>query len=154
MSRTFALVLAAASAAASAGQPAAPPPADGAQRLVDQSYLCMHTLADLRSIRMAIVEYAKDHGSFPRVGSIEELRPMVEPMYLRKLVARDAWGTEFLVRVSGEGRSFVVASAGSDLRFAESTWSRPGLLGSSAEDAVLGADPAEDREWTIQAIPR
>lgn len=129
-------------------------PADNAptsRALVDQSYLCGRTLLEMRSIGMALTAYLLDHATLPDdLTSIEQVRPLIEPMYLRKAELDDAWGTPLRLLVGADRTSFRLVSAGSDREFAKGTSGRTGLLDSSAEDAVISSDPAERREWVIQ----
>jgi len=117
-------------------------------KVVDQWYLAVHTIADAKSIRTAIEAYAIDHNRYPAAKSMDELRPLIEPVYIRTAPMTDAWGTPFIYRGSADGRSFTIASAGSDRKFDESTWSSAGYTMSSKEDLVYQGDT--EREWVIQ----
>ncbi|HEV3484572.1 MAG TPA: hypothetical protein VG106_04130, partial [Vicinamibacterales bacterium] len=64
---------------------------------------------------------------------------------------KDAWGTPFLYRVSADGKTYTIASAGSDKAFDESTW-HAGYSTSSKDDLVYRANL--EKEWVIQRICR
>jgi hypothetical protein len=129
-----------------------PAPEQGRRQLVDQSYLCVSTLNDLRSLRMALVGYLRDHERLPDGTSIDNVKPLVQPMYMVRVNTIDAWGTPFDLVVSSDGKSFSLASAGagSDRTFQREEWTKPGLLADSRADAVLPSAPGADREWVIQ----
>src|SRR5262245_23110438 len=99
-----------------------PPAAKAAPRIVDQWYLAVHTIADARSLQTCVEAYYLDHRQFPPAATVDELRKLIEPVYIRTTPTKDAWGTPFLYRVSADGQSYVLASAGSDRKFDESTW--------------------------------
>jgi len=124
------------------------PPKKYEPTVVDQWYLALHSLADAKSIRTTVEAYAVDHHRYPPAATIEELRPLVEPVYIRTMPMKDAWGTPFIYRVSQDGQSYTIASAGSDRKFDESTW-KPGYTMSSKDDLVYQGD--DEREWVIQA---
>jgi hypothetical protein len=144
--RTLVAVLSVLSSIASAGDP----PDACKRKVVDQSYLATATLNDLRSIRLALGNYLKDHAALPPGTTIEGVPALIHPTYIRTAVVVDAWGMPFLFEVSPDGKSFTVASAGSDRTFDRASWAEAGLQDGSQEDAVLSSDRAADREWVIQ----
>ena len=144
MMRFLVLILALLNAASSL---AGDPPKTYTPTVVDQWWQSLHTLADAKSIRTAIEAYAVDNNRYPAAANMEELRKLVQPIYIRTMPTEDAWGTPFLYRVSADGKSYTIASAGSDRKFDESTW-KPGYTMSSKEDLVYQGD--DEREWVIQ----
>ena len=50
------------------------------------------TMADLRSVATALESYSTDNNAYPRVESIEELRAILTPTYIRELPQLDGWG--------------------------------------------------------------
>lgn len=70
------------------------------------------TMADMRSIGVAIESYAVDHDVYPVVNSIEELRPLVEPQYIAQLPLTDAWGNP--LRVGSEAEGYWIVSPAKD----------------------------------------
>ena len=119
--------------------------------MVDQSYLCGRTLLEMRSVAIALSAYLIDNPTLPDdLASIDQVRPLIEPMYIGKAVLEDAWGTSFRVWVGPDGKAFRLVSAGSDREFDETSWSRAGLLAASGDDAVISSSRAETREWVIQ----
>lgn len=125
-----------------------PKPRKYEPRVVDQWYLAVHTIADANSLRTSVQAYAIDNKHYPLVTTIEELRPLLEPVYIRTMPTKDAWGTPFIYRPVDGGKSFVIASAGSDKKFDESAWDA-GYMMSSKDDLVYQGESA--REWVIQA---
>ncbi|HEY0156763.1 MAG TPA: DUF2059 domain-containing protein [Thermoanaerobaculia bacterium] len=77
------------------------------------------TMNVLRSVAVAAESYAVDHNFYPRVSTLEELRQLLEPTYIRELPLVDAWGTP-LFYVS-DGSNYRFASAGADRRFESAT---------------------------------
>ena len=126
-------------------------PVVASARIVDDSYHAMESLAALRSVATALDAYATDHGRYPDVKTVDDLAPFVAPTYIVTLPTKDAWGTPFAYRVAADGKSYVLASAGRDRKFDESTWNTPGLLMSSSEDAVITSKGVQ-REWLVQAL--
>ena len=119
--------------------------------MVDQSYLCGRTLLEMRSVAIALSSYLIDNPTLPTdLASIDQVRPLIEPMYIGKAVLEDAWGTSLRVWVGPDRKAFRVVSAGSDREFDETSWSQAGLLAASSDDAVISSSRAESREWVIQ----
>ena len=119
------------------------------RKLADRSGMCMHTIADMRTVQIVLEAYKQDNGKYPKAATMEELRALTEPMYVRTLPLKDVWGTELKYVADENGKGYQLVSAGSDKTFAPETWSSAGLLQSSKDDTVLTAD-GNDREWVIQ----
>ena len=49
------------------------------------------TMADMRSVATALEAYAVDQKSYPRVGTLAELQPILTPTYIRELPLMDGW---------------------------------------------------------------
>ena len=122
-------------------------------KLVDQYWQATETIQCARSIVTALAAYHMDNGRYPAVADMAGVKAAVEPMYIRTTPVADGWGTEFLYRVSEDGDSFVLASAGSDRKFDESTWNTSAYSRSSKDDLVYTSDDVK-REWVIQDICR
>jgi Bacterial type II secretion system protein G./Uncharacterized protein conserved in bacteria (DUF2059). len=75
----------------------------------------MATLRDLRTIATCLEARATDTNEYPTVLTVEELKPLLEPVYVRRLPLVDAWGTPYAY--VSDGRSYRVVSAGADRRF-------------------------------------
>lgn len=93
------------------------------------------TNGDLRSLQIVVEAYHKDYNRYPDAVSIEQLAPLASPVYIRDMPLKDAWGTPFLYRTFADGKAYVIASAGSDGKFDETTWSRAPR--STSEDAIV-----------------
>jgi general secretion pathway protein G len=78
------------------------------------------TMADMRSIGTACEAYAVDKKAFPDAASMEELVPLLEPEYIKKLPRVDAWNRTIFyysrnTGESGEGPDeYFILSAGKD----------------------------------------
>jgi Type II secretion system (T2SS), protein G len=117
--------------------------------VVDQWFLAVHTEADLHSAQTAIEAFAIDNKHYPQAKDYAELATTVAPKYIRTMPLSDAWGTPYVYRAGAGGKSYTLASAGSDRAFDESTWSTGGYTLSSKDDMVLKSDGTV-REWQIQ----
>lgn len=72
------------------------------------------TMADMRMLATALEARATDENEYPTV-SLEELEPLLSPVYIRTMPKTDAWGTPFLY--IGTGERYRIVSAGADKRF-------------------------------------
>ena len=55
------------------------------------------TMADLRSIATAVEQYSVDLTIYPTAGTMNDLAGIIEPVYMRDVPRRDAWGFDFVV---------------------------------------------------------
>ena len=76
------------------------------------------TMADMRSIGTAVEAYAVDKNAYPAADSMEALAKDLEPIYIKELPRKDAWGTSFRYRADQENdvgpQNYILVSAGSD----------------------------------------
>jgi type II secretion system (T2SS) protein G len=94
------------------------------------------TIADMLTLRTAIEAYATDHGVYPDVKTLEELRDAVQPLYIAHAPMHDAWGSPY--RYERDDKiGFRLISAGADGAFDPSTWSTGGRTTSFNDDAVV-----------------
>ena len=70
------------------------------------------TIGDLRTAATAVESYSIDNQHYPVVPSIDELRPFVEPTYVKVLPLRDGWGRPFAY--VSDGQEYTIASRGPD----------------------------------------
>lgn len=117
------------------------------QIVVDDCYHAITTVRDMYSLAIALEAYGADHGKYPVVQGVDELRPLLAPAYIVKLDLADAWGTMFRYEPTADGKSYRLISAGSDRKFDEASWSHPGVFTDSKEDAVWSNHFA--RKWAI-----
>jgi len=78
------------------------------------------TMADIRMVSTAIEAYATDKNQYPNATSIEELRPLLSPTYLREVPVRDGWMHSLRYGTWAREKdldSYAVVSAGKDGRF-------------------------------------
>jgi type II secretory pathway pseudopilin PulG len=77
--------------------------------------------ADIRTIATAVEAYATDKKGYPKVATLQELRPLLEPTYLKSLPSIDGWGQTYrytcLQEKDGACATYEIASSGKDLRF-------------------------------------
>jgi len=72
------------------------------------------TMADMRSVMIAVSSYGTDFAFVPQLpsGTVAQLRPHLVPTYLRLLPSNDGWQRPLTYQ--GEGHSYTVASFGGD----------------------------------------
>jgi general secretion pathway protein G len=97
------------------------------------------TMSDMKSLATAIEAYAIDNKAYPAADSIEALTTAIQPAYMRKAHAHDAWGRPFLYVPSPDRKSYRLVSSGADGRPDRDSWDKAGPLSSFDEDAVLTA---------------
>ncbi|HUJ14803.1 MAG TPA: type II secretion system protein GspG [Thermoanaerobaculia bacterium] len=61
------------------------------------------TASEIRVIRTAVEGYAGAHNQWPQAKSMEELRALVQPDFIRKLPMVDEWGAPFVYQLDGNG---------------------------------------------------
>lgn len=87
------------------------------------------TMADIRSIVVALETYATDHEreGYPPGTTVEDLRSHLQPKYIPALPAIDGWGTPLRYTPLAE-RGYVIVSAAADKTFeAEPEQYTPGV---------------------------
>ncbi len=105
------------------------------------------TLGEMREIRTAIEGYVRVHNAYPAAKTMDELRQVVQPDYIKVLPMRDEWGNPFLYELDDKV-GYRVVSAGADGKFDRATWSTGGTTNSYADDAVANGDrPGWFRCW-------
>jgi len=74
------------------------------------------TLGDMKTIGTAIESYMIDNGHAPQVESMEELKKLLEPFYIKTLPLDDGWGFEFhYIHGTGEQQdTYFLGSGGKD----------------------------------------
>lgn len=87
---------------------------DDLQREDAKAHPLEAVMNDLRTIATCLEARATDTNEYPVV-TFEELPPLLEPTYVRKLPRVDPWGTPYAY--VSDGRSYLVVSAGADGRF-------------------------------------
>jgi len=97
------------------------------------------TMRDLRIIATCLEARATDVNEYPTVLTVEELKPLLEPVYVRKLPLVDGWGTPYAY--VSDGRSYRVVSAGADRRFDSAS--------RHLEDSEAPARPMDDLDADI-----
>jgi Flp pilus assembly protein TadD len=81
------------------------------------------TMADMRTLAMAVEAFATDYNGYPEAGSMEELGRLITPTYIRTLPVKDGWGTEFRYLAWKEdpsdewAQNYRIASAGKERKF-------------------------------------
>jgi competence protein ComGC len=76
------------------------------------------TMADMRSIATAAEAYAVDNNVYPPAESIDQLRPLLVPKYIKTIPPLDGWGNELRYRcLDDECQGYAITSSGSDKMF-------------------------------------
>jgi hypothetical protein len=121
------------------------------RKIVTQWPAAIETMESARAILTALGGYALEHNRYPDAASMTELRMRIEPDFIRTTPMTDAWGTPFLYRVSADGKTFLLASAGSDKKYQDESMWTSGYSTDSADDLVYKSDEFT-REWVIQRV--
>ncbi len=106
-------------------------------------------LSAMRSIGIAIESYSIDNNFYPntdsRLGSANDLKTHLEPIYIRHMPTVDTWGYSF--RYWSDGHYYALISTGADglTEFPYDTWTAAELL------ALPGGPTSEPRADTIFA---
>jgi hypothetical protein len=106
-------------------------------------------MSDMRSVATAIEAYAKVKKTYPAVNSIEALVPLIQPDFIWKAPAADAWGNAYTYLPSADGQSYRLISAGADGTTDPASWGKAGPLAGFAEDAVLDSGSVT-RPWPFK----
>lgn len=93
------------------------------------------TMGDMRSIATALEAYATDYNRYPEAKSIHDVSKALQPVYIRVLPLRDAWGNDF--RVESNAQGYRIVSCGADSVCDETTWSTAGKDLPYAADGVF-----------------
>lgn len=104
------------------------------------------TMSDLRSLATAVEAYATDHKAYPAAETLDALLPMIEPIYIRKAPATDAWGHAYHYLPSPDRQSYRLVSGGSDGLTDPRSWDVPSTLATFDEDAVVTSG-SFSRSW-------
>ena len=108
------------------------------------------TMQRMRAVRTAVEAYAGAHNAWPQAKSMEELRDLVQPQFIKMLPMRDSWGTVFIYELD-PNVGYRLVSAGADREFDRKTWSAGGKTTSYNDDAVANGDRAGFfRSWELK----
>jgi hypothetical protein len=74
------------------------------------------TMGDMKSFAMAVETYMLDNGFAPQVGTMAELKKLLEPFYIKKLPLKDGWGFEYHYThgVAEQQDTYSIGSGGKD----------------------------------------
>ncbi|MCK4761504.1 MAG: type II secretion system protein GspG [Candidatus Aminicenantes bacterium] len=74
------------------------------------------TMGDLKSISMAVEAYMMDNGKAPEAQTILELKPILEPFYIKVLPIKDGWGFDFhyMHGAGDKQEEYFIGSGGKD----------------------------------------
>ncbi len=79
------------------------------------------TMADMRTIAVAVEAYATDNNAYPDVTSVDELKPLLIPKYAHSLADRDGWETAIRYqcgeKTDDRCSRYLIGSAGKDRIF-------------------------------------
>jgi hypothetical protein len=108
------------------------------------------TMSDMRSLATALEAYAIDnHKTYPAALTIDALVPLIQPSYMRKAHATDAWGRSYVYVSAHDRTSYQLVSAGSDGKTDSNTWATAGMLADFDEDAVVDSGSVT-RPWPFR----
>lgn len=72
------------------------------------------TMADMRSLAVALEARATDTNEYPEGGSMLAIAALVSPVYIRNVPMRDGWGNEFKYIGTPDKEHYRIVSAGAD----------------------------------------
>jgi type II secretory pathway pseudopilin PulG len=73
------------------------------------------TMADIRTMGVAVESYAVDNNVYPRAASVEELTPLLVPKYAASIAHEDGWKKALRYRCADETCSgYAIMSSGAD----------------------------------------
>lgn len=72
------------------------------------------TMADMRAFATACEAYAVDNNLYPAGNKPQDLVPVLEPMYIKKLPLKDGWGNDYLYMTDSDHQNYWVVSLGAD----------------------------------------
>jgi len=76
------------------------------------------SMADMRTIATAIGTYATDMNYYPRnMATLNDFTIHLVPVYLRRMPAKDGWGTVYGAVTDAVGDHYTLTSAGKDKTF-------------------------------------
>jgi len=104
------------------------------------------TMSDLRSLATPVEAFAVDNKAYPTAATFDALIPMIEPIYIRKAPAVDAWGHAYVYVPSADRRSYRLVSAGSDGVTDPKSWEIREALKTFEDDAVVDSG-SMSRSW-------
>ena len=70
------------------------------------------SMADMRSIATAVESYSIDEAIYPVAADINQLKSMLEPVYIQTAAPFDGWGTPFIV--DSAQTDYTLGSGGKD----------------------------------------
>jgi general secretion pathway protein G len=70
------------------------------------------TMADMRSIQHAMESYAGEHNVYPAASTALDLRPLLEPAYIKTMPMQDGW--EHAFRIDSSSTDYTIYSQGKD----------------------------------------
>jgi len=72
------------------------------------------TMADMRVVGFALEKYAIDHNVYPTVADADELRAVLQPVYIKKMPVKDGWGNPLSYQADANGRGYRLTAPGKD----------------------------------------
>jgi general secretion pathway protein G len=93
------------------------------------------TMEDIRNIGMAVDNYMTDWGGSVQITGFDQLKPYVNPFYIKKYPEHDHWNGPY--HYIGAGDSYTVASGGKD-KAMQVGWSGTGQLNMYEPPTKLG----------------
>lgn len=95
------------------------------------------TTSRVMSIHTTLEIYYVDNEKYPAPGDYEALKNTLVPSITKSFPREDAWGSPFQIQIAKDRQSYVIVSAGSDLKFHPESWSKNGKFTDTSEDLVL-----------------
>ena len=110
---------------------------DGTAYIPTDAERARWTMADMRTLAIALAAYHQDNGKYPAGATLDQAISSVEPIYVRHAPRKDAWGTGFRYISDKDLSGFTLVSAGADGAFDEKTWTEDKTSEDFSDDAVV-----------------
>jgi hypothetical protein len=83
------------------------------EQAIERSKL-KRTMADMRTLAVAIEARATDTNNYPVAGDIDAIARLIEPTYVRETPKRDGWDGTYRYAGTKDGQHYRIASGGPD----------------------------------------
>jgi hypothetical protein len=101
------------------------------------------TMADMRTLVTALEARAADTNEYPRVRTVDDLAPLLEPTYIKRMPKTDGWGNPWRYESWGADH-YAIGSGGRDRKFEKASLRQYSRASTSGWDGDL---VFRDGEW-------
>lgn len=95
------------------------------------------TMADMRTLAIAIEARATDTNQYPKAGSIDDIAKLIEPTYIKTTPRTDRWSNLFRYFGSPDGTHYRIVSGGPDGKVDAASMQLGKLPAESSDDLIF-----------------